>query len=483
MNILVAESDPTAAARLRKTLEKLGHTVTVALDGEAAWKLILADRRGKIQALLTDWELPEIEGLELCRRIRAAERPAYLYVVMLTSRDQHADRQAAMEAGADDFLSKSLRKDELVSRLAVAQHVLTIQAQLREHTDALSALHDEFESQNDLLTNALAYAQVANRRFSELFMGVPVPCITCDERGYIQEWNQACQPLFGLRSDQVAQKILWEALSDADGMDFIHDTIKAALQGRVTERAEWPYLHPDGQRRFLLSNVFPLRIPDGSIVGAIIANVDITDRKSLEQRLADNLADLNRINAELQTKQAELAATNAHLQELSVTDSLTGLKNHKFFVEALEKGFAFAARHQMSLSIALMDIDHFQAFNESFGLPVGDEVLCAMTQILQGALRKEDLVARWSGGTFAALLWAADTETGALVAERLRRGIETYPWTLRPITASFGVATLHVGYENFTEMMEAAEKALVHSKRSGRNCVTHSQQLEHNPQR
>ncbi len=148
MNILIAEDDRVSALRLRRSLEKLGYSAQVVHNGGDAWKLV---RGGGVELLLSDWMMPEIDGLELCRLIRAQPDALYTYIILLTSRGGRDDRVAGLEAGADDFLTKPADTGELVARLNVARRILSMQDQLRTHASQLYELHLALSRQNALL--------------------------------------------------------------------------------------------------------------------------------------------------------------------------------------------------------------------------------------------------------------------------------------------------------------------------------------------
>jgi diguanylate cyclase (GGDEF)-like protein len=141
MNILIAEDQPTAALFLRRMLEKMGHEVVVAADGEAAWQIV---RNGNTPILISDWMMPQLDGLELCRRIRAAGGDRYTYIILLTSRDRRADRLEGLRAGADDFLTKPTSPEELALRLEVAGRILAVYDHLARKNIQLAhqATHD-----------------------------------------------------------------------------------------------------------------------------------------------------------------------------------------------------------------------------------------------------------------------------------------------------------------------------------------------------
>lgn len=129
MQILAIEDDPVARRVLRQALTKLGHEVVEAEDGEAA---LDAMARENFRVIVSDWLMPNMDGLEFCRRVR--ERPAeeYVYFILLTGRLASAENEReAADAGVDDFLSKPLDMNELWMRLRVAERILKFATQVR----------------------------------------------------------------------------------------------------------------------------------------------------------------------------------------------------------------------------------------------------------------------------------------------------------------------------------------------------------------
>ena len=140
MTILVVEDDPDSAYALGRLLAGLGHEVVAAADGVEAWSLL---RRRRVDLVLSDWMMPGMDGLELCRRIRGLAGRPYTYVVMVTARGGGDDRLEALAAGADDFLAKPFDTRELVARLGIADRLLAMQEELRaEERGAAGAGHD-----------------------------------------------------------------------------------------------------------------------------------------------------------------------------------------------------------------------------------------------------------------------------------------------------------------------------------------------------
>lgn len=173
-----------------------------------------------------------------------------------------------------------------------------------------------------------------------------------------------------------------------------------------------------------------------------------------------------------------LARQNARLAELATVDELTGAKNRRRFREDLEMLHAVASRHGAPLSLVMLDVDRFKQYNDEFGHPAGDEVLRVVGKTLRDNTRDQDVVARYGGEEFAVLLPSTNVESSLILAERLRAKIEAHLWTRRPVTASFGIATTGLNIPDSSGLVEAADQALYHSKKAGRNRVSHYDQRD-----
>jgi DNA-binding response OmpR family regulator len=130
MRILVAEDDAVSRRVLEAVLERLGHQCAVTADGDEAWEH-LASGDGAPEVLITDWMMPGLAGPDLCRKVRERFGES-VYVVMLTALSGEAHVRAAMDAGADDFLTKPLDRNQLQMRLAVAERLHALRARVHE---------------------------------------------------------------------------------------------------------------------------------------------------------------------------------------------------------------------------------------------------------------------------------------------------------------------------------------------------------------
>jgi two-component system cell cycle response regulator len=480
MRVLIAEDDEASALLLRQTLEKWGHSVIVAEDGLAAWNLFLAERPAVVVA---DWMMPNLDGAELCRRIRSLRLPQYTYFVLVTAKESREDRIEGLQAGADDFIGKPVDTRELFARLEAGRRILDMQEQLRTRTADLESLHTEVERRNAELNEAMDYLSHANVRFTELFEGLPIACYSWDREGFIHQWNRAAVAMFGYQPEEVLMRRLWEVFSSnqprkrAELHRTISVTIQRVFEGEAIDGLEQVKWTKSGRRVLTLCNILPMRARDGIITGGITALIDISERKDLERKLETQLRLANRMNKTLARQRKDLEQANDLLSKLATTDGLTGLHNHRNFRESLEACYAQTLRDGAPCSVIMLDVDRFKQYNDDFGHPAGDDVLRILSEILKKSVRRYDVVARYGGEEFIVLCRTARHKQAMHVAERLRSAIESYNWPLRPVTSSLGVSTYRPSTASASDLIDEADRALYSSKRAGRNRITHFDEI------
>nr|WP_290823403.1 diguanylate cyclase [Halomonas sp.] len=174
-----------------------------------------------------------------------------------------------------------------------------------------------------------------------------------------------------------------------------------------------------------------------------------------------------------------LEEANQQLKELSRTDGLTGLANRRYFEEILGREWLTAQRNDLSLTVIMLDIDYFKAFNDRYGHPAGDQCLREVARELkQHARRGNDMAARYGGEEFIVILQDSDQKAGVAIAERIRCGLEALDIAhedapIKKVTASFGVAAGKPaeGFNSAFELIKQADDALYQAKQTGRNRV------------
>jgi len=182
------------------------------------------------------------------------------------------------------------------------------------------------------------------------------------------------------------------------------------------------------------------------------------------------------LEKQVYVRTAELLELNRRLQELSISDGLTGIYNHRHFVHLLEAECNRALRYKRNLSLIMLDIDEFKQVNDGFGHPCGDLVLQHLAKILRDSVRKTDIVARYGGDEFGILLPETKKSMAMRVSEKIRREVEKYPFTWGEkvfwITVSIGVAAAAQEWvKDWNGLLNAADQALYRAKDGGRNNV------------
>ncbi|RJP51701.1 MAG: diguanylate cyclase [Anaerolineaceae bacterium] len=177
--------------------------------------------------------------------------------------------------------------------------------------------------------------------------------------------------------------------------------------------------------------------------------------------------------------QVAVAIENARLfdetQELAITDGLTGLYNHRHFMELAQNEFERARRYKRQLSVMIFDIDHFKNVNDAHGHLIGDQVLHALAALCKEKWREADPIGRYGGDEFIALIVEADAKIGRVVAERLRREVEKMAVPIQnseiKITISIGISELDENTPTLETLIARADQALYSAKHKGRNRV------------
>jgi diguanylate cyclase (GGDEF)-like protein len=165
------------------------------------------------------------------------------------------------------------------------------------------------------------------------------------------------------------------------------------------------------------------------------------------------------------------------IHDMAIRDGLTGLYNHRYFQEKLAEEIIKAERYNKDLSLALLDVDHFKKFNDSYGHQEGDKVLRSVSEVIQATVRdKIDTVARYGGEEFAVIVPESDGNVGKDLVERIRKNVEGYLFenngkSLYRVTVSIGIASYPFDARDQKVLIQLADQALYEAKNSGRNCV------------
>lgn len=264
----------------------------------------------------------------------------------------------------------------------------------------------------------------------------------------------------------------------ADNNGLVANVVRygAPLPGRDVGAMDRQIIFDDDtQIRGLQSlKIFPLVAGD-RILGTVVAGA----RKKVafdsdELRMLEVIA--------IQAAQAVLRAQLfEQMERMATTDGLTGLVNHRTFQARLDEALASAKRYGRKMSVMLTDVDHFKSVNDTYGHPMGDQVLKGVARILRECARDTDIVARYGGEEFALIMPEADTKNAHIVAERIRERVmkEVFQTDQGPlkVTLSLGVATFpDVGTQK-QALIDLSDQCLYFAKRHGRNQSVTVQQM------
>jgi diguanylate cyclase (GGDEF)-like protein/PAS domain S-box-containing protein len=321
----------------------------------------------------------------------------------------------------------------------LAKHVVT---RIRAH--AQSAMVDERE------------LRMSRKLFFAFMDNCPIVGILKDAEGRMIWYNRLCAERFGVDREEWLGKTDAERWPPERALEARTRDMVVLNGGRLVETYE-PEVGLDGTRRFWSTYRFPFVDPDGERFVASLA-IDVT-RASVAE-------------AEVAHYQRELEAANAQLHELSITDALTGVKNRRAFDERVQHEFALAVRHNLPLSLMMLDADHFKSFNDTFGHAEGDVMLRSIAATIQASVRGTDMVARYGGEEFAVILPNTNQEDTRLLAERICRAVEAMKSPKRKMTVSIGIASKTPELVNREHFFSLADEALYCAKNKGRNCIS-----------
>ncbi len=181
--------------------------------------------------------------------------------------------------------------------------------------------------------------------------------------------------------------------------------------------------------------------------------------------------------------QTAMALKNSRLyeqtQQMALTDGLTGLYTHRLFQEKLVEEVEWAARHNQTVVLVMVDADNFKSYNDTLGHPAGDALLKEIAALLKDKVRSTDIVCRYGGDEFALLLKNTQKEDAVKMCERIREAFQLrFGGNEVQVTSSIGLAAYPTDAESKTDLAQAADDALYVSKRGGRNRVSASPTLE-----
>lgn len=450
--ILVVDDIPTNRLLLEARLATAYYQVSSAANGPEALALAASE---KPDLILLDVMMPDMDGFEVCQRLKADRETAHIPVVMVTALDSPADRVRGLEAGADDFLTKPVDGAALFARVRnlVRVKMMIDELRLREET------FDEFSVSRT--GDAVANDDVHGRIL-----------VACDKRERAMEIADQLKARMDVEVDIAVTAA--EALSKTEtappdafivGATFPDgDGLRVCSQIRSTPQA----------RQCAVIYIAKHDDPD-----AVAAALDLGATDYIEQPI-DPCELTARMRSQLRRKHYSdrLRLQMRDSIKMAVTDPLTGLYNRRYGMSHLETLIHKAEETETPLTVLLFDLDRFKQVNDEYGHAAGDAVLVEFAARVRNTLRNVDMVARIGGEEFLAALPDADEEEAKLAAERIRAAVAGAEFVINndggalAVTVSIGAAMSRGADEPPEDLMKRADDALYGSKNAGRDCVT-----------
>ncbi len=260
-----------------------------------------------------------------------------------------------------------------------------------------------------------------------------------------------------------------------DDLSDLRSQIDAHLDGNVsTIENEHRLFHKDGSFRWVVVRGTAVSNDGGKPVRLAGSLRDITERKEAEEGLKTALEELKFALASERVLLQELDKKNKDLVELSITDGLTGLFNHRFIQERFNFEFKRAKRYHVPLACMMLDIDHFKKINDTYGHQFGDLVLREISTIIRQNTREVDICGRYGGEEFL-VITTQNVEGAMMHATKLHKAIESHIFQSENqsvhLTVSIGVSEYRNEITSKQEMIERSDIALYQAKHDGRNLI------------
>ena len=448
--VLIVDDVPANVKLLEARLSAEYFDVVTATCGAQALEIC---ERADCDIVLLDVMMPDMDGFEVCRRLKTNPATHFIPVVMVTALDQPTDRLRGLEVGADDFLTKPVSDTVLLARVrsltrlkmmtdelrmrAVTSHEIGIQGPERE------AIADRGQGGRILIVDdrESSYERMAR-------------VLSADHAVDVEP--NAAEALFHAAEGNYDLMIVSLGLENFDGL-------RLCSQARSLERTR---------------NVPILAIADADDNTRLLRGLEIGVNDYL-LRPIDNNELLARVRTQVRRRRYtdHLRDTMQLSVEMAITDALTGLHNRRYMETHLATLTEQAAAKRKPLTLMMLDIDYFKSINDTHGHDAGDDVLREFAVRIRKSIRGIDLACRLGGEEFVVVMPETDISIAAMVAERLRRSIANDPFAIEgggkkvDVTISIGLAGLEGPNESARELLKRADQALYQAKRDGRNRV------------
>jgi two-component system cell cycle response regulator len=447
--ILVVDDVPANVKLLEARLSAEYFDVVTASCGRDALAIC---ERAECDIVLLDVMMPDMDGFEVCRRLKSGLTTHHIPVVMVTALDQPSDRVNGLNAGADDFLTKPVSDVALIARVRSLSRLKMMTDELRMR--AVTSREIGIESPE---REALAEAGRDGRILmvdNRPALSERIVAMLSAEHSVEMEADPA-EALFHAAEGDYDLLIVSLDLDNFDGL-------RLCSQLRSLERTR---------------NVPVLAITEGDSSTRLVRALEIGVNDYVV-RPADKNELMARVRTQIRKKRyTERLRDNVQMSiEMAITDALTGLYNRRYMETHVGTLVEQALARGKPLTVLILDIDYFKAINDTYGHDAGDDVLREFAIRIRKSIRGIDLACRYGGEEFVVVMPETDLAVATIVAERLRRKIAGERFTIEQgarsveVTISVGIAGLGPS-DSAASVIKRADQALYRAKREGRNRV------------
>ena len=447
--VLIVDDIPTNVRLLEARLTAEYYEVVTASSGPQALDIC---NNSEIDIVLLDVMMPDMDGFEVCRRLKSNPKTHHVPVLMITALDQPSDRVKGLDVGADDFLTKPVDDMQLMARVKSLVRLKNLTDELRERalTGQQIAIEDALRAMDQITTSGGSVLIIdTDGRHAERIKGYLTPEHSVDVL------TQPADAVFQVTGAHYELALVSMALDD-------FDPLRVCSQIRTLEHTRTlPII---------------LMADDGDkprVVRALDLGVNDFISRPVER---NELAARVRTQIRRHRYALELRQSVTNTMALAVTDDMTGLYNRRYFDRHLGVMLGRAQAQDRDMAVMLLDIDHFKAVNDAHGHDIGDAVLREFSLRLKRNIRGVDLACRFGGEEFVVLMPDTDYRQAEAVAERVREAVAERVFevgTVRSLTVTVSVGvTLHESVADTPEtLIKRADVALYRAKREGRNRV------------
>lgn len=437
--ILVVDDTPSNLMLLSRILTSNGFVVQLADNGATAVDMA---QETIPDMILLDISMPVMDGFETCEKLKADERTNNIPVIFISALDTVEDKVKAFKVGAADYIPKPIEIKEVLARVNTHLANQHLREQLRN-------ANIELEQRIDELTISREQLRERESTLRAFINAMPNLSFIFDDEGRYLEILTNEPELLLADAERLKGRLLKDVMS-ADEAELMMNAIQRAIETGKTQIIEYKLPILSGNERWFEGRISSMgKFPDGHSRVVFIA-IDVTDRVQLYRET----------------------------QRLATQDPLTGCFNRRHFRIVAEKELQRVARYKRPVSLMMLDIDYFKKFNDEYGHPAGDRLLCSLVNLCQKKLRNVDVLARYGGEEFVILMPETDLEAAVTMGERLRKEIEKMIVPTsggnRSVTVSMGVASyISSGKQplDVDILIKHADEALYEAKNAGRNCI------------